>query len=96
MATALTPEAAAALLRALAEALMVAAAQVSIANRREGVAPPSECQWITPAEAAQRLGVTERWIARRWRSLPFCKPLPGGARGYRICERELQEAMKGR
>jgi hypothetical protein len=52
-------------------------------------------RWLTPAEAAQRLGVTPRWLTRRWRSLPFCHALPQG-RGYRVSERALARSMAAR
>jgi len=54
--------------------------------------------WLTPEEAAIRLGVTKRWLIRRWRrpGFEFCRPLPGQARGFRVNAAELEAAMKRR
>jgi hypothetical protein len=58
--------------------------------------PTAEDRWLTPQEAAAQMGVTPRWLARRWRRLPFCHPLPGGARGFRVSAAELATAMQRR
>jgi hypothetical protein len=52
--------------------------------------------WLRPEEAAAILGVTPRWLARRWRRLPFCRALPGGARGYRVDAQALAQEMRRR
>lgn len=57
---------------------------------------PTSDEWLTPAQAAARLGVTPRWLAKRWRRLAFCHALPGGARGYRVSAAELSESMRRR
>lgn len=51
--------------------------------------------WLTPEQAAALLGVSPRWIARRWRRLDFVHPLPAG-RGYRINAAELEATMRRR
>jgi hypothetical protein len=56
--------------------------------------PNAEDRWLTPQEAAQQMGVTPRWLARRWRRLPFCHALPGGARGFRVSATELARVMQ--
>jgi hypothetical protein len=85
---------AAELIKALGEALIATAATMGGAS----TAPSGGGQdrWLTPQETAQRMGVSVRWLHRRWRRLSFCRPLPGGARGYRASERELEQSMERR
>jgi hypothetical protein len=79
-------------LRVLGEALVAAAATLTV----ERAAPAKgEDRWLTPAEAAERLAVSQRWISRRWRRLLFCHQLPEG-RGFRVSERELERYMARR
>jgi hypothetical protein len=82
-----------ALIRSLAQALLAAVAAASLDKSAPGTEIAGTDHWLTPAEAAQRMGVSVRWLSRRWRKLPFCHALPGGARGYRVSAAELQVAM---
>lgn len=87
-----------ALLRALAEALLIVAAKMSLDSQRPSaeIAEAEVERWLTPEEAASRLEVCVKTLSRRWRKLPFCHPLPGGIRGYRVNARELEQAMQKR
>lgn len=80
--------------------LLLGQAIVEAANAEVSPAPqataPAADRWLTPAEAAQVLNVEVKWLYRRWRTLAFCHPLPGGGRGFRVSERALQRAMEGR
>jgi hypothetical protein len=52
--------------------------------------------WITPSEAAKRLGRSERWLRRRRWSSPysaFCIPADSG-RGFRVSLQGLEEHME--
>ena len=83
------------ILLALGQAFIELAGGGLSADGAAAVTSSGADRWLTPPEAAERLGVTPRWITRRWRSLPFCHALPQG-RGYRVSERSLQSAMKQR
>ena len=43
-------------------------------------------RWLTPAQAAARMGVSVRWLQRRRHRLDFVEPLPGASRGWRVNE----------
>jgi hypothetical protein len=83
-----------AILEAFAQAFAAAASAAALDTHDR--LPASEDRWLTPAEAAQQMGVTVRWLSRRWRRLPFCHPLPGGARGFRVSAAALQRSMQQR
>lgn len=78
--------------------LALGQAVITLANATDVSAPAASGadRWLTPKEASERMGVKLRWLHRRWRRLPFCHELPGGARGYRISERELGAMMERR
>lgn len=64
-------------------------------RRRFPDSPPAD-EWLTPQEASRRLQMPLRALHRRWRKLDFCRPLPGGVRGYRVSAAGLEAAMKRR
>lgn len=69
------------LLRGSLDALAPMLARLNVSE----VATP---RWLTPKEAAARLGVSVRWIQRRRHQLNFVVPMPGG-RGWRVSEERL-------
>ncbi len=89
-----------AVLRLLGETLIALAASNSLdAAGGLGASSPASHPsdvWLTPQEASRRLGVPVRTLSRRWRRLPFCRPLPDGMRGFRVSARELEQEMKRR
>ena len=52
--------------------------------------------WITPKEAATRLGHSERWLRRRRLKQPYCGFCVGmdSGRGYRVSLRGLESYME--
>jgi len=53
-------------------------------------------RWITPRDAAARLGHCERWLRRRRLRQPYCSfCIPGDSgRGFRVSEKGLLEHME--
>jgi len=68
--------------------------QGEIASERSGVNVRD--LWITPREAAHRLGRSERWLRRRRSKSPYCAFCINGdsGRGFRISAKGLDEYME--
>lgn len=58
----------------------------AVLERLQCPAPHGTGRWLTPREAAARMGVSVRWLQRRRRHLDFIEPLPGSSRGWRVNE----------
>lgn len=59
-------------------------------------AGPRQDRWLSPKEAAARLGVSTKWLSRRKRSLPFIRSLEPDGHGFRVSEGELVRFMARR
>ena len=57
---------------------------------------PTPDRWLSPSEAARRIGRSVKWLSRRKRSLPFIRPLEPEGRGFVVSEKGLEEWMAKR